>query len=530
MKIKQAEEKDVIEIRDLFVKVYGPDYPFREFYDTKWLTKSVYSDDTILMIAKDKDRIVAAGSVILTAGGLSDMVGEIGRLVVDTEYRRKGMGIQLSTALINAASEMIQFAFGELRTVHLGSQKISEAGGVVPGVGLTGFEPLKYQLATRESMVFFTILLENALSLRKNNPHVIPSVYPLAAKSMENLQLSVDLIVEDGVDGYTTDKSFDAEELKSAGVSPLLRIERGRVKNPEVFGNLSLSYGFFKIATNQATYLVAKERGITLGAIGFTVDNIDKKVKVLELIEFDDEVKGFLLATLDKLSKEKYGAEYIEIDVSAYSPQIQKTLERLGFVAVAYCPAMVFRGVERLDVIRMAKLNVPPEVGDIKLTPKSREMFELVMESLEDRKIGLTIAETTRKVDIFQGLSDGELSQLARICKMVSYPAGKTISREGETGKELFVLAEGKASVMNGKGEERTQIGTIGVGEIFGEMAIIEDLPRMAELVADKDSKLVVIDRSELQNLMNRNHHLGKVVMENIARGLSRKLRRGKSL
>ncbi len=524
MEITQADENDAQQIMNLFVKIYGLGYPFKKFYDTKWLTKSIYSDDNLFMVAKEKNRIIGTGSVYLTAGGFSDLIGEFGRLVVDPKYGRKGTGTEILTSLMESISEMVQFGFAECRVVHPGAQKISERCGFFP----TGFEPNKYQLATaRESVVFVTKLFEPALSLRRNNPRVIASIYPMAAKSMQNLGLPVDLIVEDEIDGYPTEKSFNTKELQSAGVSPLLRIERGRIKNPEVFGNLSLSYGFFKIATNQAHYLVAKDKGVTLGAIGFTVDDIDKKVKVLELIEFDDEVKGFLLSTLVKLAPQKYRAQYIEMDVSAYSPQMQKTLDRLGFVPVAYCPSMVFRGVERLDVVRMAKLLIPPDVRDIKLTPMAKDMFKLVMKDLECKKIGLEITKITRQSDIFQGLSDGELSQLAQICKMVSYPAGKTICSEGECGSEIFVLAEGKASVFAKRtGKKRSKIGTIGQGEIFGEMSIIEDLPRVADLVTDVDSKLVVIDRFELENLMNKNSHLGKVVMQNMAKGLSRKLRR----
>ncbi len=525
MKITLADEKDVQQIMSLYIKIYGRNYPFKKFYDTKWLIKSIYSDDNIFMVAKDKNKIVGTGSVFLTSGGFSDLIGEFGRLVVDPEYGHKGAGSKISTELMNSISEMIQFGFGECRSVHLGAQKICERNGFAP----TGFEPNKYQLATaRESVVFVTRLFGPALSLRRNNPHVIANIYPLAAKSMQNLHLPVDIIVEDDVDGYPMERSFDSEELQSAGgASPLLRIERGRIKNPEVFGNLSLSYGFFKIATDQARYLVAKEKNVTLGAIGFTLDEIDSKIKLFELIEFDDEVKGFLLNKLVKMATEKYDAKYIEVDVSAYSPRIQMTLDRLGFVPVAYCPSMVFRGVERLDVIRMAKLNFTPDIKNLKLTPMAEDIFKLVMKDLEIKKKGMEITDVTRKSDIFKGLSDGELSQLAQICKMVSYPANKTICTEGECGQEIFVLAEGKASVMlKGNRKKSIKIGSIGQGEIFGEMSIIEDKPRNADLITDEKSKLVVIDRFELENLMNRNNHLGKIVMKNIAQGLSRKLRR----
>jgi RimJ/RimL family protein N-acetyltransferase len=526
MEISRADESDVPQIMNLFIKNYGPEYPFKKFYDPKWLTKSIYSDDNIFLIAKERNQVIGSGSVFLTAGGLSDLIGEFGRLVVDPSFCGKGVGTRIVNGLIDFISDMIQFGFAECRTVHIGSQKICERCGFHP----TGFEPNKYQLSgIRESMIFVTRLFEPALSLRRNNPRVIASIYPMGAKSMQNLGLDVDLIVEDEVQGYPMEKSFKIEELQSRGISPLLRIERGRVKNPEIFGNLSLSYGFFKIATNQATYLVAKEEDVTLGAIGFTVDSIDKKVKVLELIEFDDEVKGFLLATLVKIATEKYGAKYIEMDVSAYSPRIQKTLDILGFIPVAYCPSMVFRGVERLDVVRMAKLNIPPDVKDLKLTPIAKEMFKLAIKELERKKVGLEITEATRRSEIFKGLSNGELSELARICTMLPYKKGETICREGEKGQQIFVLAEGRASVISSSNGKR-KIGSINEGEIFGEMSIIEDLPRVADLVADVDSKLVVIDKAELENLMNRNSHLGKVVMQNIARGLSKKLRRSKEL
>ena len=80
--------------------------------------------------------------------------------------------------------------------------------------------------------------------------------------------------------------------------------------------------------------------------------------------------------------------------------------------------------------------------------------------------------------------------------------------------------------MVKGNRKKSIKIGSIGQGEIFGEMSIIEDKPRNADLITDVKSKLVVIDRFELENLMNRNNHLGKIVMKNIAQGLSRKLRR----
>ena len=87
---------------DLFLKIYGPNYPFKSFYDPMWLTKSIYSDDNIFMVAKEKKKIIGTGSVYLTAGGFSDLIGEFGRLVVDPDFGKKGAGSKIMKGLMDS--------------------------------------------------------------------------------------------------------------------------------------------------------------------------------------------------------------------------------------------------------------------------------------------------------------------------------------------------------------------------------------------------------------------------------------------
>ena len=60
----------------------------------------------------------------------------------------------------------------------------------------------------------------------------------------------------------------------------------------------------------------------------------------------------------------------IEVDVSAYAPRMQRTLVELGFLPVAYLPALVFHEVERLDVVKMVRLLDPPEVSHRRAHPE----------------------------------------------------------------------------------------------------------------------------------------------------------------
>ncbi len=89
-----------------------------------------------------------------------------------------------------------------------------------------------------------------------------------------------------------------------------------------------------------------------------------------------------------------------------------RTLERMGFMAVAYCPSMVFEDVERLDVIRMAKLTAPYFREDIPLTESAAKVRDLVERSMDDRREGNTVAQAARATDLFQGLEEGDIYHL----------------------------------------------------------------------------------------------------------------------
>lgn len=518
VEIREAVESDVDRVRDLFVRVYGEDYPFTDFYNTDWLKKSVFGDDTLFLIAEDGDEIVATGSVLLTAGDLNDLIGELGRLITSPDKRAAGAATKLMGRALEIIQETVQFAFGEARTVHPGAQKISEYFGFTP----VGFQPMKYRISHRESVVMYANLMGPAAELRCNNPHIIPEVSVLAQTVLNNMGLPVDAIVEDETQGYPTSEACEIQRLEHRGVTPLLRIERGRVKGREIFGNLSLAYGFFRITNTNSHYLVARDGDAILGAVGFTHDPVDRKVRIFELIEFDDAVKGYLLASVDRIAREELDVEYQEVDVSAYSPKMQRTFERLGFVPVAYCPAMVFENVERLDVIRMAKLSVGYDLGEINLLERPARMREIVEKGLEDRLVGMEITEGNRKAHIFADLPDGELYHLARISKMREHPSGKVLATEGTDSEMVFIIVEGSAEARRGD----HVLGALGEGEIFGEMGLLERTTRAADVVLTEDSKVIEIEIKRLVRLCEARPRLGKQVMENLARGLSAKLRR----
>jgi len=356
--VREVAESDLEAVRTLFYLSYGEAYPYKEFYSDEWLKRSIYQDSYLFLLAEVNGRVAGTASVFYEVGAYSDLCGEFGRLAVHPDFRGMGVGSALMEARLDFAKKRLHFGLTECRTAHPHAQHISEKFGLKP----IGFMPQKVLLDKREGLVMMSRLFGPAVELRANHPRVIPEVFLLGQHALKNVGLQNDLIAVDDVDGYPIGTGFHVEELSETLLPYLLRIERGRLSRRHVFGNLQLSYGLFMLESRNSRYLVAREDDQIVGAVGFTLDYIGRSIKVLELIDLRDDVAGFLLKELDQWAREIYKAEYIEITVSAYWPNIQRTLSNLGFVPVAYCPSFVFHEVQRLDTVKMAKLYVPPGV------------------------------------------------------------------------------------------------------------------------------------------------------------------------
>ena len=519
VEVRAVTEVDLPAVRQLFYRSYGEDYPYKEFYSDEWLKRSIYQDSYLFLLAEVDGKVAGTASLYFEVGAYADLCGEFGRLAVDPEYRGRRVGSALMEERLKFAEKRLHFGLAECRTAHPYAQRISEKAGLRP----IGFLPQKVLLRQRESLVLMAKLFGPARELRSNNPRVIPEVFFLGQLALQNLGLRNDLIAAEDADGYPIGAGFQVEELSESLLPYLLRIERGRLSRRHVFGNLQLSYGLFLLESRNSRYLVAREDGRIVGAIGFIYDPVGRIIKVLELIDLRDDIAGFLLKELDAWAREMYKADYVEITVSAYWPDIQRTLSNLGFVPVAYCPSFVFHEVERLDIVKMAKLYVPLDIDQAELTNASREIFELVRRGFEEKRLGIAVNETTRGMAIFQGLEEGELSKIAGLCSVIEKPAGSMVLRAGERGDVFYMVMEGSMDIL---GPDSTSlIGQVHAGDFLGEISLVSQQPYTATALAASDVKLVALKYQDFEHLINRYPRIGMRIMRNIAISVGEKLR-----
>jgi glutaminase len=131
-------------------------------------------------------------------------------------------------------------------------------------------------------------------------------------------------------------------------------------------------------------------------------------------------------------------------------------------------------------------------------------------------------------MDILANFNENEIMLLQSILKQMLYSAGETIIHEGDQADSVFLLAAGLVSVRINLGNTARQkrLCTIAPGVAFGELALLDNAPRSADVVADQPVVCYVLPKTELDRLAARHPELRSKLIGNIARELSARLRR----
>jgi CRP/FNR family transcriptional regulator, cyclic AMP receptor protein len=129
----------------------------------------------------------------------------------------------------------------------------------------------------------------------------------------------------------------------------------------------------------------------------------------------------------------------------------------------------------------------------------------------QDKKV-----EALKRAPLFEGLSRKELVQLARMSDDLEVPAGRVLCKEGDRGREFFVLVEGKVDVAR-KGK---RVATLGAGDFVGEISLLEQTPRTATVTAKTPVRLFVLTPRDFRQVVDENPSVERKVLRALARRL----------
>ncbi|HEY3249441.1 MAG TPA: cyclic nucleotide-binding domain-containing protein [bacterium] len=129
---------------------------------------------------------------------------------------------------------------------------------------------------------------------------------------------------------------------------------------------------------------------------------------------------------------------------------------------------------------------------------------------------GNTKVALMRKVPLFDGLTDQQLTQIGRLADDVEVPVGKRLATTGETGRQMFIIVSGRAAVKTPRGRTIR----LGAGDFFGEMSLLDGAPRSATVTAETEMQLLVLAQREFWELLAEAPAISRKIMSTLSKRL----------
>ena len=117
------------------------------------------------------------------------------------------------------------------------------------------------------------------------------------------------------------------------------------------------------------------------------------------------------------------------------------------------------------------------------------------------------------QVRLFSACSNKELAIIGRASDEVPVPAGKVLCEEGTSGHEFYLILDGEASVRR----KNRKVATLGRGDYFGELALLDRGPRSATVVAESDMQLLVLGQREFSGVLDEVKGLAHKLLSSMA-------------
>ncbi|MBE3561344.1 MAG: cyclic nucleotide-binding domain-containing protein [Ktedonobacteraceae bacterium] len=140
----------------------------------------------------------------------------------------------------------------------------------------------------------------------------------------------------------------------------------------------------------------------------------------------------------------------------------------------------------------------------------------------------MTNEEFLARVDLFSTLSKKEIQTLVRSCQERRYAAGEILFSQGDPGVGLYVIQSGRVSVTQAPNPDKAEekIAELGEGDVLGEMALLDELPRSATATAVEDVVALLLPVWEFRATLRNNPDIALSLLAVLSRRLRKAERR----
>lgn len=133
----------------------------------------------------------------------------------------------------------------------------------------------------------------------------------------------------------------------------------------------------------------------------------------------------------------------------------------------------------------------------------------------------MTIQESLRKFSLFAELDNREIDEIAAVAKPKRYDKDDIVVHEDERGDVFCLIREGRVKIaMTSPEGKEIILDSFGPGDFFGEMALLDDEPRSASVVATADLEILTIWREDFLKILSHNFSITRKVLAELSRRL----------
>jgi len=137
------------------------------------------------------------------------------------------------------------------------------------------------------------------------------------------------------------------------------------------------------------------------------------------------------------------------------------------------------------------------------------------------------LAKVLAGLPLFADLTTQQLEEVERIVHLRTYRAGEVIFEAGDAGVAMYVIVAGEVKIVlpDESGEKNRELARLGMGDLFGELALLDASPRSATAIATTATEAAAIARPDWMNLIERRPSIGVRMMLPLSRLLAARLR-----
>lgn len=138
----------------------------------------------------------------------------------------------------------------------------------------------------------------------------------------------------------------------------------------------------------------------------------------------------------------------------------------------------------------------------------------------------MAITDLLRSCPLFFELYDSEVEKIVQYCTVFSYAPDQAIVHEGDEGNQIFILLNGTAEIRRSLHDGQfMRFGTLKPGDVFGEMVLVDERTRSADVVALGDCDILEVKYDDIFSIFAKEPKIFGLIMLNLSRLLTKRLK-----